>query len=244
MVETNSNGAQKKIPYESLTTVEAENLSEACMNTIEGRREAEGMRARMAKFFREICCCGDPFGVDMSVNESVFSAMKYLEEKGWDAEGIFVRPRSEEDMNNCIKLLELNESIDYEAAHPEDVAMGFRVYVEENLKDIIPCNVRRKAIDAYKNNDEETKQTIICRMPFVLSDQYRLFLKMLKRMFLAIEANSKRDVDMEEIYGIFGPVVVRRPPGLADTDSGVLREILKDLLAADLDEFPMSFYSY
>ncbi|AFN83696.1 hypothetical protein EROM_090800 [Encephalitozoon romaleae SJ-2008] len=243
MGTTNGNKGSKKILYESLCTVEAENLSEACNSAIEGERPPTGKRAQILRFIGEMCCCGDMFGADTFINESVFSAMGYIEKNGWKVKGIFISSESEENVNNCVKLLELNEKIDYPSVHPKDVGMGFKIYVEENLKNIIPLNVRKRVIEAYKNKDDERKEIIIPRIPFVLSDPNRMFLKSLKNIFLAIETNTgENEVDIDEIYRQFGPLIIRRPSEMLDTDTDILKMILMDLMKVDFDEFPISFY--
>ncbi|CAD27112.2 hypothetical protein [Encephalitozoon cuniculi GB-M1] len=243
MVATNDSEAPQKILYESLCTVEAENLSEACNNAIEGRRAPAGRKAQVMRFIGEMCCCGDMFGTDTSINESVFSAMTYIEKNAWNVKDVFISPESEENVSNCVKLLELNEKIDYSAVHLKDIAMGLRIYVEQNMRNIIPLNVRKRVIEAYGSNDGEMKETIIPRIPFVVGDPHRLFLKSLKNIFLTIEMNAEDNgVNVEEIYRIFGPLVIRRPENMLETDTEVLRQILVDLMKADFDEFPSSFY--
>ncbi|WEL39522.1 Rho-type GTPase activating protein 20 [Encephalitozoon hellem] len=243
METTNDDGGSKKILYESLCTVEAENLSEACNNAIEGKRSSTGKRAKIARFVGEMCCCGDMFGSDTFINESVFSAMGYIEKNTQGVKDMFINSESEENVNNCVKLLELNEKIDYSSVHPKDVGMGFKIYVEENLKNVIPHNVRKRVIEAYKNKDDDKKKIIIPRIPFVLSDPNRMFLKSLKSIFLGIEANNKEnEVDVDEIYRQFGPLIIRRPSEMLDMDTDILKAILIDLMKADFDEFPISFY--
>ncbi|ADM12258.1 uncharacterized protein Eint_091290 [Encephalitozoon intestinalis ATCC 50506] len=244
MSTTNSDEDQKRILYESLCTVEAENLSEACTNAIEGKRTETGKKAHIIRFIGEMCCCGDMFDTDAFINESVFSAMAYIEKDISGVKDVFISAESEENSNNCAKLLELNEKIEYSSVHPKDVAMGFRIYTEENIKNVIPHNVRKKVIEAYRNNDEEKKKTIIPRIPFVIGDSKRMFLKSLKSIFLAIEANNKDEgANVEKIYRIFGSLIIRRPDGMLDTDGETLKMILMDLMKADFDEFPVSFYS-
>lgn len=234
----------KKILYESLCTTEVENLSEACMSAIEGRRRDTSFKTKILKFFKDICFCGDTFKMDLSINESVFSTMFYLEKNAWNINKIFIDPGSEKDARDCVKLLELSENINYKEVDPNSIAAGFRMYIEENLRSVIPLEARRRLIKAYEDNNEEAKGVIVPRIPFVLNDSHRLFLKSLRNMFMAIEANSqKNEVDINEIHDMFAPIIIRRPNDMLGVDGKVLRAAFVDLMKADFDEFPMSFYS-
>ena len=83
--------------------------------------------------------------------------MLYLEKNAWNIKRIFIDPGSEEDARNCFKLIEMNENINYTDVNPNSIAMGFKMYVEENLKMLIPVSVLKKLIRAYENDDTEAK---------------------------------------------------------------------------------------
>lgn len=240
-----NNGKSKNIFYESLCTTEIENLNEACMNAIEGRKRDVSFRSKITRFFREVCFCGDTFRMDKSINESVFSVMAYLEKNARNIKGIFINSESEEDALDCVKLLEMDENINYAEIHPSSVAMGFRMYAEEKLDTVIPPAVMRRIIKAYEDEDVEMKNKIMPRVPFVLTDSHRLFLKSLKSVFMEIEAGKKEnEVDINGVYDVFAPIVMRRPGNMLNTDSSLLRSAFLDLMNMDFDEFPTDFYSY
>ncbi|KAM0671374.1 hypothetical protein CWI42_021770 [Ordospora colligata] len=245
MITSNGRDGSKMILYDSLHTTEAENLKEACMNVIEKKESESGMSLScIFEQFRQICCCMDSFEMDMAVNESLLSLMQHLERNASGVEGLFINTRSSESMNSCVSLLEFNEKIDYEKIDVLDLAMAFRVYVEKNLKAIIPVKVRQSVIEAYKSNDEERKKVIISRIPFVLNDSHRIFLKSLKRVFQSMQ-DGVEDVQrkMDEVYEVFGPLVVRKSEDMFDTSTSVLKQILVDLMNANFDELPKSFFS-
>ncbi|KAH9412023.1 hypothetical protein HK407_02g04720 [Ordospora pajunii] len=245
MITSGGNGGSTMILYDSLHTTEAENLKEACMNVIEKKESENGMSlSYVLEQFRQICCCMDSFEVDMAVNESMLSLMQYLERNAPGVDGLFISTKSSESMNSCVSLLEFNEKIDYETIDILDSAMAFRVYVDKNLKAIIPVRVRQNVIEAYKSNDEERKKVIMPRIPFVLNDSHRIFLKSLKRVFGSMEDGAE-DVQrkMDEVYEVFGPLVVRKSEDMLDTSTSVLKQILADLMDVNFDELPRSFFS-
>lgn len=244
-MENTSSSCTSKISYDSLCTAEIENLHDACMSAIEGKHRDATFRSKLSTFFRDICFCGDSFDIDVSVNESLFSMMFYLEKNAWNIKKVFIDQGSEREAKGYAKLVEMNEEISYTDAHPNAVASGFKIYVEDNLKTIVPPNVTRKLIKAYEENDMDEKNKIVPRVPFILSDSHRLFIKSLKKVFLAIETSAQdNEVDINEVYDIFAPIIIRRPDDMLNTDERMLRAALTDIMAVDFEEIPMSFYSY
>jgi hypothetical protein len=242
-MSTEDVNANKMILYDSVSTTEAENLSKACTKTITGE-EKGGAGTTITNFLKEVCFCGGTFTTDRSLNESVFSVLSFLEKNALHAEGMFMRPVADKHVKQYCDLISLDEEINYKDADPIPIAAGFKMYAEENIKDIIPANVARALIRAYEDNDKEAKRRIVPRIPFVLNEIQRLFLKALLKLFNALRASQHtKDANIKDVYTIFAPIVIRRPDDMLGTTTFTLRSAFADIMGANFDEFPMSFYS-
>jgi hypothetical protein len=236
-------GQNKIILYDSLSTTEAENLSKACRTAITGEKK-ETPTITVSNFLKEICFCGGTFTIDKSLNESVFSVLGFLEKNAWNSEGMFIKPVADKHVKQYCDLISMDEEINYKDADPIPIAAGFKMYAEENIRDMIPPNVTRALIKAYEENDKEAKQRIVPRIPFVLNETQRLFLKALLKLFNALKASQQnKESTMNDVYTVFAPIIIRRPDDMLGATMFVLRSAFVDIMDANLDEFPMSFYS-
>lgn len=228
-----------QVLYDSLTDKEKDDLKQKCIDDILGND---------FEIFCPLSCLEILFCIkkdrwnDSLCNEAVIKLMEKLIDKS-ETYKLFYGDNKDEDIQKNYELIIKNDDSKIDTMNVLLSGQVFIRVVSYNQKLMLPVKINDELLDSYVNYNPEKESKIVKRIPFIVNERNRTFLKLLQKLFKEIENNNESNkMTKSDLLHIFGPIVFK---GILDNKQvhGFHRMvILEDVLNLDFDTIESEIY--
>ncbi|KAF9763016.1 hypothetical protein NGRA_1583 [Nosema granulosis] len=231
------------IYYDTLRETEVEILKKECLRVI----RMEPKDNICDNFFNDLCsifscCCGVCDTSSPGITEDVIKVTEILKNNDTIPK-LFYQEILKEDLEEISEAMSYGYGLPYEKVDPLILAAALKTFCRDHLDYYLPKDIHLLLLYSYRDNEKERKEAILRRVPFIMSEHYRLFFIQMFRLFRGIDKEYESSkVNLEDMLDMFSTLLIKEPEGSATFNGYTKKLILKDLMDTDFTKVPKEFF--